>query len=549
MAKRTSHSKKSVRSLPKGLPVRAKHAKPTKNGASGSGSGSGGSNNPFETVASQRRPKFVVHNRSSVPHAKAPSALAAAVQHRQKAISAALKNQKKANVFFDQRIGEQQQSHRNNNNNNNNPVMAHDEKNMQRLVRERARHSKRASKFTLKNDGGDDDDGGGEVLTHRGKAIDTLTAGDHVILSDDDEADGCGDLNAFDTELHFGGHAQDQKEASIYGSKGTDLSLAYSQKKTDLDDLILRRKMLKQERLKSKEVQVDQFESMDDQFAELAGLLQFRDKEQDIRSHIQAKRAGALSTEDQEHADWDKEMKQYLYTDRKVAASDRTKTVEEIAKEEAEALHALETRRLARMNGDFDETDDLGTDSDDDEAKTPWKAKRFKAKSALSGKKNDHPEALDNDSDVEVGDEDQWTTHFTADGLVYIDKEGVVQGKVGDIDAEKKKDAIESIHTYSVGEKVTACYRATEQYDGNASWYNGVVTAVDSKDGQTVYYNIEYEDGDFEDGVDPCHMRPVEKTTEEIELETNQRDEELKLKRKRQKAKEKARYVICLFRL
>jgi hypothetical protein len=77
-------------------------------------------------------------------------------------------------------------------------------------------------------------------------------------------------------------------------------------------------------------------------------------------------------------ADWDKEMKvsevikfeqwvlihhtahtcihvlqqKYLF-EHKVTANDRTKTLEEIAKEEAEWLHALKTRHLAWMNGDL----------------------------------------------------------------------------------------------------------------------------------------------------------------------------------------------------
>jgi len=57
--------------------------------------------------------------------------------------------------------------------------------------------------------------------------------------------------------------------------------------------------------------------------------------------------------------------------DRKVDATDRTKTSEEIAKEESEHLHELETRRLARMNGDFDDEDLSDIDSDNEnDAKT-----------------------------------------------------------------------------------------------------------------------------------------------------------------------------------
>jgi nucleolar protein 14 len=501
MGKRTSRSKKSVRSLPKGLPVRAKTDWKSSRSATKSLSGgiSSSSNNPFEAVATQRRPKFAVHNRPiSTARAKAPSALAAAIQQRQSAISAAFKQQRKSNVFFDKRIGEA----------GNGPPgqssLPVEERNVQRLVRERARQSKRSSKFAL------GDDGEEEILTHKGKAIDSLSAADHVILSDDEEGD-LGNLDAYDTEMHFGGYAQDQKDASVYGAKGTDISTTYSQKKTDLDDLIMRRKLQKQERLKSKETQVDKFEAMDNQFSELATLLEFRDKEQDIRNHIAAKRAGTLSTEDQELAEWDKEMKQYLHIERKVAATDRTKTPEEIAKEEADRLHELETRRLARMNGDFDDEGDM-----------------------------DNPEILDNDSD------DDGNSNDDGDLTTSLSAEGVAQGNVGD--ADDKEHASEQEIEYNVGDKVRASYRATEQFDGHESWFAGKIVNI-VREGEKTRYNIEYDDGDFEDGVEPRHIRPIEVSSEEVEVQNLERERELKLKRKRQMAIEKARYAIILLPL
>lgn len=522
MAKRKRGSKKkSVSSLPKGLPVR--------------GLGGGG-NNPFEVTQRAKRPKFAVHNRGKATGtaiAARPSALAEALQQRKSAIAIALQQQKKANVFHDKRIGEHD------------TTVTHDEKNLARLVRERARQSKRSSKFALQEDSLDDR----QQLTHRGKSIDSLTAADHVMLSDDEED--AGDLDAYDTEMHFGGSISqsNRKETSIYGPSGitTDMSTLYSQKKTDLDDLILRRKILKAERLKSREEQVDTFEAMDTQFSELAALLKFRDKEKEIRNHITAKRAGTLSPEDQEFADWDKEMKEYLHTDRKVAATDRTKTPEEIAKEEADKLHALETRRLARMNGDFDKHDDLSDvdDDDDDDAGGSRKSKKRLRKP----KGTDHPEALDNDSDND-NDGDSLQTRFTADGLVYVDKNGAVVGKVGvenrTTTTATPSSSLQSCNlVYRIGDKVTANYRAVEQYDGKESWFCGVVAAVHKGGkGTAATYDIEYEDGDFEEVVEPRHIHPLEKTVEELESEANEKDEEVALKRKRLKAKEKARYVV-----
>eukprot|EP00957_Ditylum_brightwellii_P174248 13266165-Ditylum_brightwellii.AAC.1 len=82
---------------------------------------------------------------------------------------------------------------------------------------------------------------------------------------------------------------------------------------------------------------------MDESFKELASILQFRDKEKEHQKHAQAKKAGMLSKEDEEMEDWDREMKEYLF-ERKVKATDRTKTPEEIAQEEAKRLQELETK-------------------------------------------------------------------------------------------------------------------------------------------------------------------------------------------------------------
>jgi nucleolar protein 14 len=551
MAKRKSYSKKSISRLPKGLPIRNNSHGATKGKTTSTQSTTNSSANPFEITQRMKRPKFAVHNRGSAAttsqqQPQRMSALAEALSKRQTAIVTAIQQQKKANIFTDQRIGES----------NNNPkneemmMLSNDAKNLARLVRERARQSKRISKYSLQ---GDLDNDAHQLLTHKGRAITDMADVDHVMLSDDDEEED-GNLDAYDTAMHFGGKGiSDPKFNSTYGntdSAGTNLSNAYSQKKQDLDDMIMRRKVMKLERLKSRELQVDKFEAMDQSFAELASVLQFRDKEQEIRQKIQLKRTGGeLSPEDQEHDDWEREMKQYLYVERKVAATDRTKTPEEIAKEEAEKLHQLETRRLARMNGDIDDDDDLS----DIDSNHPKQSKRRKVQQQGKIKYN-NAEALDNDSDVEQ-DKDDRTTRFTSEGLVYVNKEGVVIGKVEDVDNNDSDDESVSVNdqsegddesvadstVYNVGDKVTANYRATEQYDGHNAWYSGTITAVVVDDNNVKTYNIEYDDGDFEDAVEPRHIKPAELSIDEVQSNNTQNNQEVILKRKRRKAIEQAR--------
>jgi nucleolar protein 14 len=493
MTKRKNRSKRSLGSLPKGLPVR----------------GGKEARNPFESAGRHaKRPKHeVVNRRTGNAKVVAQSALARAVAARKDQLKSQLQAARKSNSFVDKRIGEYDTS------------MTAEEQNLARIVKERARRSKRRSKFALDDQ---EDEEGDAVLTHRGKAIDSLTARDHVMLSDDEQDDN-GQLDALDTLQHFGGGSNSAAPLNPYGPAGGnsgDLSSTYATRKLELDDLILRRKILKVERMKSKEAQVDTFEKMDDSFADLAKLLSFRDKEKEIKDYHSAKREGRLSGADQEMAEWDKEMKNYQFAERKVKALDRTKTPEEIAKNEAERLHELETRRMARMNGDFSK-DDF---SDIDEAE-------------LQGRGGSHPnpDELDDDSESDDND-DQLKTRFTADGLVKVDKDGNIVERVG-----QKEQKVASHTVLAVGTRVSASYHAKEQLGGEETWFDAVVAAVNrAKDG-SVTYNVDYADGDFEDKVEPHHIKAIGKTEEELQQEEEKTATDVLESRKRLKAKEKAR--------
>jgi nucleolar protein 14 len=387
-----------------------------------------------------------------------------------------------------------------------------------------------------------------ELLTHKGRAIQNFEDQDHVILSDNDEDEG--NLDAVDTEMHFGGGMFARaREQSAYGpSSGTDASMTqvYSQRKTELDDLIARRKILKAERMKSKEEQETTFDHLDESFSEIASLLKFRDKNKERKEREDLKASGNLDKADQEMADWDKEMKTYLF-ERKVKATDRTKTPEEVAKQEAERLHKLETRRLARMSGDFDE-DDL-TDISDDES-NKYKNKKKKKELKVRKSKERNPDELDDDSH-EAGN-DEMEVKFTADGLVYMDEDGKVVKKVGENDGDDSDSSSsegsssseseeEDDQILAVGTQVKGNYRVKEQFEEQAAWYDGVVTAVNKQRDGIFTYDVTYDDGDFEEGMEPENVRAIEKTAEEQEQEESLQSNELSTKRKRQKAKDKAR--------
>ena len=511
MAKRRQKAKRSLAALPKGLPQRRKH-------------GLSIDSNPFEVSARQKRAKHEVHNRQTAKQTNKQTALARSIQRRRSQLQETLATSKKANAFLDRRIGEYN--------------MTPEQQMMARLVKERSRRSKRAAMYTL------DDDNEAPLLTHKGRAIEDFNDRDHVILSDDEEE---GNLDAVDTELHFGGGSFG-RENSAYGpgTDSTDMTQVYSQRKTELDDLIARRKVMKAERMKSKEEQVEVFENMDDSFKEIASLLQFRDKAKERKQQEDEKRDGTLTKEDTEMAEWDKELKEYLF-ERRVKATDRTKTPEEKAKEEAERLHELETRRLARMNGDFQE-DDFSDISDDDMKRSK---KRKKKESLTKKRKERNPDELDDSGD----EEEDAKVKFTADGLVYVDKDGNAVKKIGKESGDSSSDSSSSNEDGSskseidegeeqilaVGTKVKGNYRVKEQFEQQAAWYDGEITAVNKHKDGSLTYDVTYEDGDFEEDMEPENVRAIEASKEDQEQEASRRKDELSTKRKRQKAKDKAR--------
>jgi Nop14-like family len=222
MAKRKAKAKRSLGSLPKGLP--------NKNS----------SMNPFEVIKRHKNVKIDVNKRPDQANASkfSESLLRRQIQHR-----AVLQSSKKVNSFVDRRIGEL--------------TMSHEEKTLARLVKERSGRSKRNLKYTL------DDDVDLDVLTHRGQSIDHTNMSNHIILDSDEED--AGNLDAMDTEMNFGGLDTDPQTNPYgpLGGKHKDLMQTYTQKKNDLDEMIKRRKLMKAEKLMSKEQQAETFESLD----------------------------------------------------------------------------------------------------------------------------------------------------------------------------------------------------------------------------------------------------------------------------------------------
>jgi len=205
------------------------------------------------------------------------------------------------------------------------------------------------------------------------------------------------------------------------------------------------------------------------------------------------------------------------------------------------------------------------SDISDDEVDANKKKKRKPAKLKRTG----NADELD-DSNDEEEKEDELEARFTADGLVYVDKHGNVVKRAGedsedegddDSDDETNEDSEESGNEseessseedeeeettavnkiLDVGARIKGRYRAKEQFDGKEIWYDAKISGVNKSKKGNVTYDITYDDGDYEDDVEPQNIRIAKKTDEEKEKEKRAEKDNAIKKLKRQKAKEKAR--------
>eukprot|EP00592_Proboscia_alata_P003357 CAMPEP_0194378814 /NCGR_PEP_ID=MMETSP0174-20130528/37110_1 /TAXON_ID=216777 /ORGANISM="Proboscia alata, Strain PI-D3" /LENGTH=142 /DNA_ID=CAMNT_0039161097 /DNA_START=31 /DNA_END=455 /DNA_ORIENTATION=+ len=142
MGKRKGSSHRSQSTLPKGLPhKRSKHS--AKNTTP--------STNPFEVRANKRLKHAVLNRYVSGAQKNSTSAtLAKSLTNRQSGLKQVLESSKKRNSFRDGRLGQSQKG---------GIALSEEEAGMRRLVKERARRSKRSSRYALEE--GDDDEEGG----------------------------------------------------------------------------------------------------------------------------------------------------------------------------------------------------------------------------------------------------------------------------------------------------------------------------------------------------------------------------------------------------
>ncbi len=285
-------------------------------------------------------------------------------------------------------------------------------------------------------------------------------------------------------------------------------------------------------------------------------------------------------------------------------ATDRTKTPEEIAKGRADELHALESRRLARMAGDFLSEDEFTDISDDDNevggsGNASKKRKRRvgdksrgKTKTKVGKRDYSNPEEMDDedDDDEKAGKAKESGIRFTADGLMYVDQHDNVIGKVGEEEVEEGDDddsdneddedseegsdddstdeghrdlggsddeasaaalssddhvddesVADAMGEFKEGMAIQGNYHASEQYGNKATWYNGTITKAYWDGGGKLVYDVTYDDGDFEEGMIAENLRPKALSKEQKAAEKDKATEIEIAKKKKLKAKLRAK--------
>ncbi|XP_065556915.1 nucleolar protein 14-like [Artemia franciscana] len=261
------------------------------------------STNPFEVKINRK--KFDILGRKLKEEKGLPGvARQKAVKKRQETLLPMLKDRYKTNKFIDKRLGEGDTS------------MTLEDKMMARFAAERAKTSSKKALFSLEDV---DED---TILTHRGQSLAELERYDDP-RSDEDDEENSGRLGSSITESHFGGGLLSKKEGGP----------------TPIEQLIADSKKRKDERQKLREETEELTEQLDSDFksiAELLGGMKRKVEEEDGTRLLDA---------------YDKAVKQLKFEARG-QPSDKLRTADEIAKEEAERLKRLEEERQRRMNPD-----------------------------------------------------------------------------------------------------------------------------------------------------------------------------------------------------
>ncbi|KAJ5558162.1 RRNA maturation protein (Nop14) [Penicillium sp. DV-2018c] len=326
--------------------------------------------NPFEIKMTNKSSKFDVTTRDGNTTAGGgarPGVTKSLGEERRRAtLLKEMNSRNKIGGLIDRRFGE------------NDPTMTPEERAAERFARESQRKMRKESMFNL------EDDEDEMQLTHMGQSL-TFDGP----IQDDFEAGGeLGDLEGAESDEETSrkrkrladGDAEDQEDFIDYGDEEQP-----GRKKTKAEvmkEVIAKSKFYKAERQQAKDDDEDLREELDKQlpdlFDALRGLKPAAKPVAEAPKHdfsdMNPERAAMMEQSQNKNPEkeYDQRLRQLTF-DQRSKPTDRTKTEEEKAEEEAERLKKLESDRLRRMRGEpltDDEEDDMNKDEamEDDES-------------------------------------------------------------------------------------------------------------------------------------------------------------------------------------
>ncbi|KAK9377225.1 nucleolar protein 14 [Lipomyces chichibuensis] len=244
-------------------------------------------------------------------------------ENRRRTLKKELERKNKVGAVIDRRFGETDST------------MTPEEKMLERFTRERqARSSRSSTLFNLE----DDDLYDAGTLTHFGQSLsldhDDFDSGNPVSANDDNS-----DLKRRSPVPNYTSDESDIEEPERKKSKNEVMK-----------EIIAKSKMYKHERQKAKEEDLEAIESLDSELNDLQSLL--------FQTSASAQ-PGSVPEDAERDTEYDANVREMVF-DRRAKPSDRTKTEEETAEENARRLKELEEQRLRRMEGELSEEEDDG---------------------------------------------------------------------------------------------------------------------------------------------------------------------------------------------
>ncbi|ETW84116.1 hypothetical protein HETIRDRAFT_458040 [Heterobasidion irregulare TC 32-1] len=256
----------------------------------------------------------------------------AGIDQRKKTLLKEFEEKDRVGGIVDRRFGE------------NDPTMTPEERMLERFTRERQRTS-RGVAFNLEDEG---------ELTHYGQSLSKLDDFDNVGLNlDDEEEDERGHIDSETVKrVHFGGF-DDEEE----GGDDEDEPARKKSKAEVMAEVMAKSKEHKLQRQMDREKDDNIRHELDLELDSIRSLLAAPDP---LSASLAKADAGPLAVPktDADRA-YDQFVREFAF-DKRARPKDRTKTEEELALEEKEALEKAERKRIRRMNGEEEGSDEEG---------------------------------------------------------------------------------------------------------------------------------------------------------------------------------------------